>query len=56
MTHKFKEYRFNPDGEFKGIKTVVQSWKCELCSATIDIPLGVSPNDYHNGECKGVKK
>ena len=51
--HIFKEYRFEPDGELNGFRCAIQEFQCKSCGIIIELPMGVSPNDYHNGTCKG---
>ena len=52
MDHKFKEYRFDPDGEINGFRCAVQEYKCEHCKVIIELPMGVNPKDYSQTDCK----
>ena len=53
-THKWKESRFEPNGFYQGMYTVLQQWKCRSCGVTTELPLGTNPNDYDNTLCKEV--
>ena len=50
--HKWKQNRFDSHGEYQGMKTCLQGWKCENCKLEIDLPMGTNPTDYDTTRCK----
>ena len=54
MEHKFKESRFEPDGEINGFRCPVQEYKCKNCGLVVELPMGTNINDYNHGDCKDV--
>ena len=50
--HIWNEYRFHPDGELNGFRCCVQEYRCVNCKVIIEMPTGMSPEDYPYEECR----
>lgn len=51
-THDWTQSRFDTQGDYRGMVTCVQQWRCRNCNETINLPLGINPKDYDVTRCK----
>jgi hypothetical protein len=53
MTHNWKAIRFEDGGQYQGITTCLQAWRCKDCGDEEKLPLGCAPEDYSKTACNG---